>query len=222
LLPTYQLPPGAAYAASFAPVARPVGADGPAMMIWLRRMARVRPNTAALHDVLMTAESLAATLSALTAAQFPAEAGVKWAGLPYGDSPPPKARVAALLSTPSPVDPASSFCGFVVDTWTEQLPGLTSVADPAKGYEPAEVTGVAFTVDAPDAYPPQAVLLGVAPDPTIGWSLDVLFDVVRETLELAKIRSVDLGDLPRLGRVLPAIHSGSNVDSMLTKAGLTQ
>ena len=45
-------------------------------------------------------------------------------------------------------------------------------------------------------------------------------DVVQETLELAKIRTVDLGDLPRLGRVLPALHSSSNTDTMLEQAGV--
>jgi hypothetical protein len=44
--------------------------------------------------------------------------------------------------------------------------------------------------------------------------------IVKETLEMAKIRSVDLGDLPRLGRVLPALHSTGNVDFMLNAAGL--
>jgi hypothetical protein len=60
------------------------------------------------------------------------------------------------------------------------------------------------------------------PDPTQGWSFDILLDTVRETLELAKIRTLDLGDLPRLGRVLPAIHSSYNVDQMFTDAGVKQ
>jgi hypothetical protein len=222
VLPTYQLPAGSAYAASFAAGAQPAGADAPAAIAWLRRMARVRPRVAALHDVLLAAESLTSSGLGLTAAQFPAAAGAIWVGLPFGNGAPPKARVAALVSTPAPIDPAQAFCGFAADTWTERLPGLTAVASPAKGYEPAEVTGVSFTVDAPDAYPPQTVLLAVAPDPIAGWSLDVLFDVVQETFEMAKIRSVDLGDLPRFGRVLPAIHSASNVDSILAKAGLKQ
>jgi hypothetical protein len=47
-----------------------------------------------------------------------------------------------------------------------------------------------------------------------------LLDVVKETLEMAKIRSVDLGDLPRLGRVLPALHTTGNVNFMLQAAGM--
>jgi hypothetical protein len=84
---------------------------------------------------------------------------------------------------------------------------------------PSETTGLAFSVDAPDAYAPQALLLAVAPDAQRGWSLDVLHDVITETLELAKLRSMDLGDLPRMGRILPMVHSASNVDTMLAAAG---
>jgi hypothetical protein len=149
---------------------------------------------------------------------LPLEAGAQWIGLPYGDAPPPKARLATVLSSPAPVDPSVAFCGFLFDHWTEQLPGLTSVASPTKGYEASEVTGLAFTVDAPDAYPPQAILLAMNPNPTTVWSLEILYDVVRETLDLAKTRAADLGDLPRLGRVLPAIHSGFNLDGVFNAA----
>ena len=37
---------------------------------------------------------------------------------------------------------------------------------------------MSFTVETPDAYPPQSILLAVAPDQSAGWSLDILCDVV--------------------------------------------
>ena len=80
---------------------------------------------------------------------------------------------------------------------------------------------MSFSLDTPDASAPQCLLLAIAPDPAHGWSLDVLLDTVRETLDLAKIRTVDIGDLPRMGRVLPALHSMSNVDDMVAGAGVT-
>jgi hypothetical protein len=221
LLPTFLLPPDSPYAASLAPGAVPVGADQPTIMAWLRRLARVRPNIGTMHDVLLASESLTGSEAGLTTTQLPVAAGARWIGLPFGDAAPPKARLSVVLSTPLPIDPSTAFCGLLFDTWTEQLPGLTSVASPAKGYESSEVTGVAFTVDAPDAYPPQAILLAVAPDPAAGWSLDVLSDVLTETLNLAKIRTVDLGDLPRLNRVLPGLHSGSNLDTVFVAARVT-
>jgi hypothetical protein len=222
ILPSFLLPAGSDYAAAFAAAAAPSGAAPPDLTAWLRRLARVRPRTAEVYDVLLANAALTGAEPGLVAAQLPVEPGAQWVGLPYGDAPPPKARLGIVVSAPGAVDPSAAFCGLLFDNWTEQLPGLTSVADKAKGYEAAEVTGVAFTVDGPDAYPPQAVLLAVAPDPAAGWSLDILFDVVSETLDLAKMRTVDLGDLPRLGRVLPALHSGSSLDDVIGAPGAVQ
>ena len=56
-------------------------------------------------------------------------------------------------------------------------------------------------------------------DPAKPWSFDVLLKILEETLNLAKMRCVDLGDLPRLGRVLPAISSGNNLTESLARAG---
>ena len=217
---TFTLPVTSTFAKALAPAAAPAGADGPAVLAWLRKLATVRARTAALHDTLLAAEALGAA-SPLIAMQLPVQAGARWIGLPFETGVAPKTRIGLVFATPVPIDPAAAFCGLAIDSWSEQLPGITAVADPARGHEAVEVTGVAFTVDAPDAYAPQAVLLAIAPDLSRPWSLDILFDVVQETLELAKVRAVDLGDLPRLGRVLPAIQSGSNVDKMLAKAGLT-
>lgn len=218
LLPSFLLPADSAYAAALASDASPIGADTSASMIWLRRVARIRPNIAAFHDLLLVSESLTASQTGITNTQLPLEKGAPWVGLPFAEAAPPKARLAMLAATPAPIDVSTTFCGLLFDSWTEQLPGLTSVADPVKGYESAEVTGVAFTVEAPAAYPPQAILLALAPDPAKVWSLDVLLDVVMETLNLAKMRTVDLGDLPRLGRVLPALHSGASLDKIFTAA----
>jgi len=218
IIAVYSLTADSQYAAAFAAGAAPSGADPTAVMVWLRRIARIRTNSAALHDLLLAAESLQASPASVKVAQLPAVPGAAWAGLPFIGKAPPTARLALVFSTPAPIDPAASFCGFVCDSWTEQLPGVTSVAGSATGYEAAEITGMAFKADTPSAAAPQAVLLAVAPDPAQGWSIDVLLDTVRETLDLAKIRPVDTGDLVRFFRVLPAIHSSSNVDQLLAAA----
>jgi hypothetical protein len=219
IAPVFRLAPDSDYAAAFAPGAAPAGADASAVMAWLRRVARIRPGSAALHDIVLAVEALQSAAAGLSTAQLPAAAGAPWVGLPFTGVTPPAARLAHVFSTPAPIDPTAPFCGFLCDTFTEQVPGLTTIATGARKYEPAEVTGMAFTVDAPDAYAPQSILLAIAPDQTQGWSLDILLDTVRETLDLAKIRTVDLGDLPRLGRVFPVIHSGFNVDQLILGAG---
>ncbi|MEO8368638.1 MAG: hypothetical protein ABI806_05530 [Candidatus Solibacter sp.] len=223
VLPAYLLPPDSPYASALAAGAAPVDVSGvpvdaAAAMLWLRRISRVRANCASLHDVLLAAEALQVSTATITVAQLPDEAGARWAALPFTDAKPPKARIGLVFSTPAPIDSNAAFCGFVCDTWTEQLPGLTAVATGERKYEASEVTGMAFKVDTPDAAAPQAVLLAIAPDPARGWSFDILLDTVKETLELAKIRPVDLGDLYRFGRVLPAIHSSGILDRTLNDA----
>jgi hypothetical protein len=164
---------------------------------------------------------LLGALPGITVAQLPVTQGEQWVGLPFDQAATaPKARLCTVALTPAAIDVNAEFCGILFDNWTEQLPGLTSVTTANSGYEAAEVTGVSFTVETPDAYPPQSILLAIAPDQSVGWSLDVLLDVLKETLELAKVRMVDLGDLFRLGRVLPALHTSSNVDTMLSEAGV--
>jgi hypothetical protein len=217
---SFTFPATSPYAAAFAADAAPAGATVAEVSAWFRRLARVRQNLSPLFDILAATAAINGSDVGLTVAQLPAEPGARWIGLPYGDAPPAKASLSVVLSTPAPIDTSAAFCGLAFDNWTEQLPGLTSVADQAKGYEAAEVTGVAFTVEGPEAFPPQAILLAVAPDPAAGWSYDVLFDVVQETLDLAKIRTIDLGDLPRLGRVLPALYSGSGLDDVISAAGI--
>ena len=218
VIPAYVLPADSAYAAAFDPKNAPVDASAAEMMAWLRRIARVRVNAATLHDLLLAAEILQQGAPSLTAAHIPPEKGARWAALPFPGGAPPAARIALVLSTPATLDPAAGFCGFVFDSWTEQVPGLTHVAGGDRGYEASELTGLAFKVDTPDSEPPQAALLAIAPDPARGWSFDILFDTVKETFELAKMRPVDLGDLYRFGRILPAIHSSPSVDMMLAKA----
>jgi hypothetical protein len=73
--------------------------------------------------------------------------------------------------------------------------------------DPEARLGLAMRYDAPNARPPQTVLLAVHPDFTAGtpWSFDVLDDIVREAVDLAVLRLVEPEDLRRTGadRLLP-------------------
>ena len=71
----------------------------------------------------------------------------------------------------------------------------------------SEVAGLSFRFDRPDAQAPQSVLLAVPPDPSRPWTVDTLLEIVRDTLELAKVRAVETRDLPRLTTQLPAIYA---------------
>jgi hypothetical protein len=83
--------------------------------------------------------------------------------------------------------------GFLIDEWVEVIP------------QPVAATSVAYQGDAPAARAPQAILLGVAPDISAGWDVDIVTDLVLEALDQAKLRTVDAETAAWLGRNLPAI-----------------
>jgi hypothetical protein len=82
----------------------------------------------------------------------------------------------------------------VVDEYTETVPG------------PATTTAVSFNFDAPGARPPQTVLLAVPPVAGTSWSIDMLAGVIGETLDLAKVRMVDLSAVAWAGRFVPTLY----------------
>jgi hypothetical protein len=90
------------------------------------------------------------------------------------------------------------------------LPGSDALVETKRGRGAvpveSELTGLSFHFDRPDAKAPQAVLVAVPPNRRRGWTADTLALVVRDTLELAKLRAVDLGDLPLLDDVLPGVR----------------
>jgi hypothetical protein len=77
--------------------------------------------------------------------------------------------------------------GLVLDEFVEVLP------------TPTATTGLALHYDAPNARPPQSVLLAVHPDPTQPWGWELIEAVVLEALALAQMRLVELDDLASTG-----------------------
>jgi hypothetical protein len=69
-------------------------------------------------------------------------------------------------------------------------------------------TGLAVNAAAPNARAPQTVLLAVAPDGS-RWTTAGLIDLLKETLELAKLRAVTLERSTFFGRILPAVQEQS-------------
>jgi hypothetical protein len=78
----------------------------------------------------------------------------------------------------------------VLDDWTERVPAKTVEA------------GVAFHAESPGAEAPQAVLIAV-PSRNAAWSTQELIAVVSQTLDLAKLRALDLSGMD-VGQYLPA------------------
>jgi hypothetical protein len=181
-----------------------VGGDVLVPADWVRRTGRVRSAVGLFDDVLLYAEALATGgRFGLSVAQLPLDAFVKddgtpaprrWVALPFANKLDPTPVTSLVVHAEPALDPTKPLAGLVVDEWSELVPA----ADLA--------TGIAFHADAPGARPPQTILLAVHPDPQQPWSSEVLADVVLETLELAKLRLVDLQAAAWAGRFLPAAY----------------
>ncbi len=84
-------------------------------------------------------------------------------------------------------------CGVVLGSWTEAIPGRQRTA------------GLAVQFDAPSARAPQAILLCTTTRER-GWDVDLVRDVLRQTLTLARFRTVGPETLLGLGQYLPATY----------------
>ncbi|MEV0034068.1 LysM peptidoglycan-binding domain-containing protein [Nocardia sp. NPDC050793] len=175
---------------------------------WVRRFATIRPATRAWHETLMLAGARSGRPCPLSVSQLPA--GGPWIGAPFTPTERPGAREHLVTHRPFPVPSNGRVAGIVFDEWVEVLPGSYGLSPTKAGPDAvpveSELTGVSFHFDRPDAKAPQAILLAVPPDAKRGWTADVLAMVVRDTLELAKLRAVDLGDLPLLDDILPVVR----------------
>ena len=202
-LPVAPLLRGAPLAAAQADV------PGSAVVDWLRLYGTVRPTVRAWHDLVGLSDGRNGVASDLVATQHPP--GGAWIAGSFPAKERPPAREHWVRHAPRGA-PAGAYAGFVADQWVDVLPGADAFAATKRGPEPvpveSELSGVAFHFDRPDARAPQAVLLALPPNRKRGWTADTLALVVRDTLELAKLRAVDLADLPLLDDILPGARVG--------------
>jgi hypothetical protein len=180
------------------------GGDGSQAVTWFERITRVRAGAARLADSRLYAEALGGDPHGFRVGQLPSRPGDRWAALPTGPDGRPGGRLSLVLYGPDGLDLAADLGGLVIDEWTEVVPSRT------------EVTAVSFRFDAPGARAPQAVLLAVPPDERGAWELETLEAVVLETLQLLKLRLVDLDALAEagspVGQFLPALYFAGNVE----------
>ena len=181
-----------------APAALP-GVAPAAVWAWLHRAARVRADAGRLCAALTLTEAVGVRgAPALDVVQLPG--GGRWLALP--DARPTGGEVSLVIARDAPLAPNAAVAGFVVDEWSETVPH-------------AQVhTGVALRLPRPRAQAPQSILLAVPPTAQHVWDLDTLEAVVLETLQLARVRAVDLEALDAAGsavrQYLPAAYLAAN------------
>jgi hypothetical protein len=221
VLPTFAVPATTLDAAFDRTGLLPAPLDEHRVRLWLQQVGLVHEPVGGLDDLMVMADAwrqltpLAGTPALrLRLAQLPAVTNERWLALDdtergevlHADITTGRGRLSIVAATN---DPSNTFpptlAGVLVDQWDERVP--SNSVD----------TSVAFQYDAPGNQAPQTLLLAVpgARDAAGVWSASELADIVRDTMDLAKIRAVDAdamakhdGDPPRelgVGAVLPAL-----------------
>lgn len=167
---------------------------------WLQTVARVRAGAQRLVRVLLYTEATSTNGDlSFQVAQLPFNDRDRW-NLP-GEEP---GRVGLTsIVTLTGLDPtqllAQPLAGLKIDEWVEVIPSRLAQ------------TALTFHYDAPGACAPQAILLAVSPDPGKPWAVPTLEAILNETLDLARLRTVDYDTLSRLGHFLPALFLACNL-----------
>jgi len=166
---------------------------------WFDVVGSVHPNVGTLWRALQLGGLFTQAAPTLAAGQAPLLADDSWAGL-HRPTPGTGGRVAVAAVTHGNVGPASPVVGFLIDRWSERIPG------------PDQVTGVAFHFDAPSTEAPQTMLLAVTPEDR-PWSADLVLDTVLETIEWMQLRAVAIDDLGDYGHALPTCFTPGPLES---------
>lgn len=170
--------------------------DPLAVVTWFARASRVREGLERLDASIRYADAMATGEQLnLRVAQLPYQDKDRWVGLPLAaDRPLSASRFSLVVQSAPSLDVTRPMAGLLIDEWVEVVPS------------PTETTGMVFQFDQPDAAPPQSVLVAVPPDLDTGWTLHSLQQVLLETLDLARLRTVDPQTLDQIGHYLPAAY----------------
>jgi hypothetical protein len=166
---------------------------------WLFTSAAVREGAARLHRVRVLAEEFEVGFDDLQVFQFPV-AQENWIAGEEDPDDPFKGDLVSIVVQPLEafdLSTAEVTAGLVVDEWQDVIPRHD------------ETTGITFHYDAPNAEPPQALLLAVSQRSVsndMRWTWDELVECVNQALLIAKIRAVGPDELRKtvLDTVLPA------------------
>jgi hypothetical protein len=147
---------------------------------WLYGVARVRPMMHAFEATVMLAGALGGAEPDLMPIQFPYADDASWLAMEFPATPAIDSdRLLYTAQYLAPFDKTLPQCGMLLDDWTEVIPDTTLD------------TGITFNFNRPDNEPPQSILLVTPASASGTWQWDDLVDALNETLDLAKLRSVE-------------------------------
>ena len=168
--------------------------------LWLQQVAETHPRVRRLETFLLAAEAWGKITPSLSVAQLPRQSNLEWqaladtemtsAGRAHGRINGVQSVVALV---PADFD-VGNVTGLVIDDWTETLPAASVT------------TGISLEYDQPASQAPQCFLLAVPGNfDEDAWTAEHLAGIVRDTMELARVRLVDLDALPDVGGLAPAL-----------------
>ncbi|MVM29219.1 hypothetical protein GO755_04180 [Spirosoma sp. HMF4905] len=171
--------------------------SGPSELVmenWLQSVARVRTGMETLETIALHHDLYQDNPFSLTPVQLPYVAGEKWVGETFSETQRRQERLSLAIHQ-APATMTDLQAGWLLDEWTELIP------------TDKETTGVTFQYDRPDAMPPQAILIAVAPVLNGHWNWLELMSVLNDTLDRAKLRAVEPDMLTNTDyfQVLPAV-----------------
>ena len=177
------------------------GGNANAALSWFQQLTHIRPGIARLDLALMLAQALANTSRPdFTIGQLPYVAGASWVGLPLSASPPKPGVVSIASLITGDYASSTLYCGVMIDEWPERIPYLEQAA------------GLTFQYQEPISRAPQAVLIALCPDTVKRqwWDAEAIEAILNETLDLVKVRTVDLAAVSAAGQVLPMLDFPDN------------
>ncbi|SKB39550.1 hypothetical protein SAMN05660776_0938 [Salegentibacter holothuriorum] len=169
---------------------------------WLYGLARVREKAKAWESLCMISEAFTNKSPDLHPVQLPFHAEDSWMALPFPeDQNLSEDKLLYTAHYATAFDKDKKQCGLLLDEWTELIPSKT------------EDVGATFHYDRPNSEPPQVMLLALPTEFTGSWKWEDLLNTVNDTLDQAKKRAVEPGDIDRTSysRFLPATVSPVNV-----------
>ncbi len=213
VLPRFTPPDAANMQSAFTQSTSLVASDPMAPSRWLNQLTHVRPAISRLDTALALAQILGGTQSSPKPllGQLPLQPADRWLGLPIDPAnPPSKGRVAFACITQGDPTTDTPYAGLLLDEWPERIPSTD------------ERAAVAFHYERPKARAPQTLLLAVCPDGRATWDDDLVLGTIQEALELAKIRTVDLDSVLRVGQILPALYFALNLQGATVSTNFTR
>jgi hypothetical protein len=189
-LPPVDPPRKAEIALALAARSTLIGADDDAPEKYLMQVERVRERLTRWRKLNIYARTSGMRRPRVDVVQLPYVPGESWLGAKFTEPPTEGRSALLLLNYATALDATVSWCGLVLDDWTEIIPN------------PEETTGIAFHYEGPKTEAPQSILVAVPSASDDHWTFDVLLASLEQTIKLAKARAVSLEHLD-LSQALP-------------------